>query len=81
MPVTAVMNLTGPILQPIIKLNLEFNDIPSSLEGDLAPFLSAIRNDEQELNRQVFSLVVFRQLTPPGSLAVTRLEGGNNALG
>ncbi|OWP64398.1 hypothetical protein CDA63_03200 [Hymenobacter amundsenii] len=80
-PVTAVMNLTGPILQPIIKLNLEFNDIPSSLEGDLAPFLSAIRNDEQELNRQVFSLVVFRQLTPPGSLAVTRLEGGNNALG
>ncbi|MFD2786450.1 translocation/assembly module TamB domain-containing protein [Hymenobacter rubripertinctus] len=80
-PVTAVMNLTGPLLQPIIKLNLEFNDIPSSLEGDLAPFLSAIRNDEQELNRQVFSLVVFRQLTPVGSLAVTRLEGGNNALG
>ncbi|UOQ79085.1 translocation/assembly module TamB [Hymenobacter sp. 5516J-16] len=80
-PVTAVMNLTGPLLQPIIRLNLEFNDIPSSLEGDLAPFLSAIRNDEQELNRQVFSLVVFRQLTPVGSLAVTRLEGGNNALG
>ncbi|RSK24351.1 translocation/assembly module TamB domain-containing protein [Hymenobacter metallilatus] len=80
-PVTAVMNLTGPLLQPIIKLNLEFNDIPSSLEGDLAPFLSAIRNDEQELNRQVFSLVVFRQLTPIGSLAVTRLQGENNAIG
>ncbi|WP_055562391.1 translocation/assembly module TamB domain-containing protein [Hymenobacter sp. AT01-02] len=80
-PVTAVMNLTGPILQPIIRLNLEFNDIPSSLEGDLAPFLSSLRNDEQELNRQVFSLVVFRQLTPIGSLAVTRLQGENNALG
>ncbi|SNC74738.1 Family of unknown function [Hymenobacter gelipurpurascens] len=80
-PVTAVMNLTGPLLQPIIKLNLEFNDIPSSLEGDLAPFLSALRNDEQELNRQVFSLVVFRQLTPIGSLAVTRLQGENNAIG
>jgi hypothetical protein len=80
-PVTAVMNLTGPLLQPIIKLNLEFNDIPSSLEGDLAPFLSALRNDEQELNRQVFSLVVFRQLTPVGSLAVTRLQGENNAIG
>lgn len=80
-PVTAVMNLTGPLLQPIIRLNLEFNDIPSSLEGDLAPFLSALRNDEQELNRQVFSLVVFRQLTPIGSLAVTRLQGENNAIG
>ncbi|WP_460623331.1 translocation/assembly module TamB domain-containing protein [Hymenobacter tenuis] len=80
-PVTAVMNLTGPLLQPIIRLNLEFNDIPSSLEGDLAAFFSALRNDEQELNRQVFSLVVFRQLTPIGSLAVTRLQGENNAIG
>ncbi|MDU0371155.1 translocation/assembly module TamB domain-containing protein [Hymenobacter endophyticus] len=80
-PVTAVMNLSGPLLQPIIRLNLEFNDIPSSLEGDLAPFFSAIRNDEQELNRQVFSLIVFRQLTPIGSLAVTRLQGENNAIG
>ncbi|UYZ63358.1 translocation/assembly module TamB domain-containing protein [Hymenobacter weizhouensis] len=80
-PVTAVMNLTGPLLQPVIKLNLEFNDIPSSTEGDLTAFLSALRNDEQELNRQVFSLIVFRQLTPVGSLAVTRLEGNNNALG
>ncbi|SHI56006.1 Family of unknown function [Hymenobacter daecheongensis DSM 21074] len=83
-PVTAVMNLTGPLLLPIIRLNLEFNDIPSSLEGELTPFLSALRNDEQELNRQVFSLIVFRQLTSPGSLAsVTSLRGGvgDNALG
>ncbi|MDF7813579.1 translocation/assembly module TamB domain-containing protein [Hymenobacter sp. YC55] len=81
-PVTAVMNLTGPLLLPAIKLNLEFNDIPSSLEGDLAPFLSSLRNDEQELNRQVFSLVVFRQLAQVGSLSsVTSLRGQDNALG
>ncbi|GAA3946428.1 translocation/assembly module TamB domain-containing protein [Hymenobacter algoricola] len=81
-PVTAVMNLTGPLLLPIIRLNLEFNDIPSSLEGELTPFLSALRNDEQELNRQVFSLIVFRQLTSPGSLAsVASFRGQDNALG
>ena len=81
-PVTAVMNLTGPLLLPAIKLNLEFNDIPSSLEGDLAPFLSSLRNDEQELNRQVFSLVVFRQLAQVGSLSsVTTLRGQDNAIG
>ncbi|MBC6990423.1 translocation/assembly module TamB domain-containing protein [Hymenobacter sp. BT491] len=81
-PVTAVMNLTGPLLLPLIKLNLEFNDIPSSLEGDLASFFSAIRNDEQELNRQVFSLIVFKQLTQVGSLSsITSLSGRDNAFG
>ena len=80
-PVTAVMDLTGPLLLPLINLNLEFNDIPSSLEADLAPFLSALRNDEQELNRQVFSLIVFRQLTSPGSLSSVSFQGSNNAFG
>ncbi|QNH63299.1 translocation/assembly module TamB domain-containing protein [Hymenobacter sediminicola] len=81
-PVTAVMNLTGPLLLPVIKLNLEFNDIPSSLEGDLVPFLSSLRNDEQELSRQVFSLVVFKQLAPAASLSsITSFQGQNNAFG
>jgi hypothetical protein len=66
-PVTAVMNLTGPLLLPAIKLNLEFNDAPGALQGDLAAFTASLRNDEQELNRQVFSLLVFKQLSPRGS--------------
>ena len=66
-PVTAVMNLTGPLLLPVIKLNLEFNDTPGALQSDLAAFTASLRNDEQELNRQVFSLLVFKQLSPRGS--------------
>ncbi|MBF9142224.1 translocation/assembly module TamB domain-containing protein [Hymenobacter properus] len=66
-PVTAVMNLTGPLLLPAIRLNLEFNDAPSTLQGELAAFTASLRNDEQELNRQVFSLLVFKQLSPRGS--------------
>ena len=62
-PVTAVMNLTGPLLLPVIKLALEFEDAPSSLQNDLASFIALLRNDEQELNRQVFSLLVFRTLS------------------
>ena len=61
-PVTAVMNLTGPLLQPVIKLALEFDDAPGSLQSDLASFIALLRNDDQELNRQVFSLLVFRSL-------------------
>nr|WP_235727149.1 translocation/assembly module TamB domain-containing protein [Hymenobacter siberiensis] len=78
-PVTAVMNLTGPLLLPAIKLNLEFNDTPGTLQGDLAAFTTSLRNDEQELNRQVFSLLVFKQLSPPGSFGNTiSIRGQDN---
>ncbi|MDO7847129.1 translocation/assembly module TamB domain-containing protein [Hymenobacter sp. M29] len=80
-PVTAVMNLTGPLLLPAIKLGLEFNDAPGTLQGDLAAFTSSLRNDEQELNRQVFSLLVFKQLSPPGSFGNTiSLRGQDNTV-
>ena len=80
-PVTAVMNLTGPLLLPVIKLNLEFNDTPGALQSDLAAFTASLRNDEQELNRQVFSLLVFKQLSPRGSLGNSiSFKGGDNTV-
>ena len=80
-PVTAVMTLTGPLLLPAIRLGLEFNDAPGTLQGDLAAFTASLRNDEQELNRQVFSLLVFKQLSPPGSFGNTiSLRGQDNTV-
>ncbi|MVN78543.1 hypothetical protein GO988_19605 [Hymenobacter sp. HMF4947] len=81
-PVTAVMNLTGPLLLPTIKLALEFDDAPSSLQNDLAAFIALLRNDEQELNRQVFSLLVFRTLSPQNAngFSSISLTGQGNAV-
>jgi hypothetical protein len=81
-PVTAVMNLTGALLLPTIKLALEFDDAPSSLQNDLASFIALLRNDEQELNRQVFSLLVFRTLSPQNvsGFAGISLSGQGNAV-
>ncbi|GGK70766.1 translocation/assembly module TamB domain-containing protein [Rufibacter glacialis] len=62
-PVTAVMDLDGPLTTPQIRLNLEFNDTPSLLESQVTRYLNNIRNDEQELNRQVFSLLAFKRLS------------------
>ncbi|RNI28014.1 translocation/assembly module TamB [Rufibacter immobilis] len=62
-PVTAVMDLDGPLTTPQIRLNLEFNDTPSLLEDQITRYLNNIRNDEQELNRQVFSLLAFKRLS------------------
>ncbi|OON69727.1 translocation/assembly module TamB domain-containing protein [Hymenobacter sp. CRA2] len=78
--VTAVMHLTGDMLLPRIQLGLEFNDAPSSIEGQLTSFLSNIRNDEQELNRQVFSLLLFRQLTSIGGFSNAALATGSSAV-
>ncbi|TPG67487.1 hypothetical protein EAH73_07165 [Hymenobacter nivis] len=79
-PVTAVMNLTGPLLLPAIKLGLEFNDAPGTLQGDLAAFTTSLRNDEQELNRQVFSLLVFKQLAPIGAFTQLSIRGQDNTV-
>jgi len=79
-PVTAVMNLTGPLLLPAIKLGLEFNDAPGTLQGDLASFTTSLRNDEQELNRQVFSLLVFKQLAPIGAFTQLSIRGQDNTV-
>ena len=85
-PVTAVINLTGPLLQPIIKLALEFEDAPTSLQNDLASFIALLRNNEQELNRQVFSLLVFRTLSPLNNssfsgISLTQGNAVQNSLG
>ena len=80
-PVTAVMTLTGPLLLPAIRLGLEFNDAPGALQALLANFTTSLRNDEQELNRQVFSLLVFKQLSPQGSFGSTiSLKGQDNTV-
>ena len=81
-PVTAVMNLTGPLLLPTIRLALEFDDAPSSLQNDLAAFIALLRNDEQELNRQVFSLLVFRTLSAQNAngFSSISLTGQGNAV-
>jgi hypothetical protein len=62
-PVMAVMDLDGPLTTPQIRLNLEFPDTPNLLEDQITRYLNNIRNDEQELNRQVFSLLAFKRLS------------------
>nr|WP_299700997.1 translocation/assembly module TamB domain-containing protein [uncultured Pontibacter sp.] len=66
-PVTALVDLKGPILTPEITLGLDFENLPANVRLELEPILLAMRNDENELNRQVFSLLVLRRLVPPGS--------------
>lgn len=65
-PVNVNMGMVGSLLEPEIVLSIE---LPSLTEGDasqIASYLKSIQYDEQELNKQVFSLMVFNRFAPVG---------------
>ena len=70
-PVVVRMRLTEELLKPNITLGLEIRDYPknSDLNYYVQAFQTRIANDEQELNRQVFSLMIFRMFAPQGEFA------------
>lgn len=81
-PVTAVMDLEGKLLTPEIKLNLEFEDTPSALETQINAYLADIRNNQDELNRQVFNLLILKRLSDPSSTSQANVGAQvDNALG
>lgn len=72
-PVLVSMKLTDQLLKPNILLNLDIRDYPknSDLNYYVQAFLTRIATDEQELNRQVFSLMIFRMFAPVGEFTQT----------
>jgi hypothetical protein len=74
-PVQVLLKLDGPMLSPQINFDIIAKDLPKSIPVENGPpiLLSdryiAFRNslDEQELKRQVFSLIVLRRFSPPES--------------
>ncbi len=71
-PTKVLLDLNGPLLSPDIKFDIIIEDYPRSnvnIDTEVRAFLNKIKNDEQEMNRQVFSLLVFRKFSPPNSFS------------
>lgn len=70
-PLKVLMNLKGQILSPEITFKFDFAEFPT--EGNIQTYISAfqnrIANDEQEKNRQVFSVIMMRSLSPEGQFS------------
>lgn len=73
-PVQVLLELDGPMLSPQIDFDILAKDLPKSISTESGPILLndrfiAFKNtlDEQELKRQVFSLIVLRRFSPPES--------------
>ncbi len=67
-PVKVIMDLDGPLLSPDISFVFDFSAFPESSEVQttISAFQNRIANDEQEKNRQVFSLIMLRRFSPEG---------------
>ncbi len=69
-PTRVTMDLTGSMLAPDIKFGIAIDEYPQGnieLETLVSSFKFRLENDEQELNRQVFSLIILRKFSPENS--------------
>ncbi len=76
-PVAVNLTLTGPMLTPTIGLGLDIApQYPSSLQRYVTSLQSLVQTNEQELNKQVFSLLVLRSFSPVGLNAFASAGSG-----
>ncbi|MEB2775979.1 translocation/assembly module TamB domain-containing protein [Algoriphagus sp. D3-2-R+10] len=70
-PVKVLLNLDGELLSPDISFGFDFSAFPSSGETQttISSFQNKIANDEQEMNRQVFSVIMTRSFSPEGQFS------------
>lgn len=69
-PLKIVMDLNGPLLSPDIAFDFDFSNFPEGeLQIPISSFKNRIANDEQEKNRQVFSLIMLRRFSPAGQFS------------
>jgi len=79
-PVEVLLKLDGPMLSPQIAFDITAKDLPDNIivEGEPSPVrlnfafdAFKARLDEQELKRQVFSLIILRRLSPPDAFSTS----------
>lgn len=69
-PSFVLLDLDGPLTSPDIDFDIIIEDYPKTnadIDTQVRAFLNKIHNDEQEMNRQVFSLLVLRKYSSPNS--------------
>lgn len=70
-PLKVLMDLQGELLSPNIKFSFDFGEFPSSgdVQTTISAFQSRVAADEQEMNRQVFSVIMTRGFSPEGQFS------------
>ena len=79
-PINLNLNLTGQMLKPDINFNMAFPNLQGQLKGYVESKMSVLRQDQNELNRQVFGLVALGGFLPSntGDISGNLRSGGLN---
>ncbi|MEO9964424.1 MAG: translocation/assembly module TamB domain-containing protein [Reichenbachiella sp.] len=81
------LKLSGNLLTPEIKFGISIEDYPQNnrlpnsavtLDEVVTAFKASIGNNEQEMNRQVFSLIVLRKFSEENSFQINGQTIGNS---
>ncbi|MGF1638014.1 MAG: translocation/assembly module TamB domain-containing protein [Cyclobacteriaceae bacterium] len=83
-PAFVMMDIKGNLDQPNISFDISIEEYPKnlmvegiSLEAQVGIFKNRIANDEQELKRQVFSLIILRNFSPQDAFNVSGTVGNS----
>ncbi len=86
-PVLVNLRLLGDLMRPDIQFGIDIVDYPPlimaggtpvSVESFVAAFKSLIESNQQELNRQVFSLIALRRLSTQNAFAAINQSAGSS---
>ncbi|WP_340153303.1 translocation/assembly module TamB domain-containing protein [uncultured Marivirga sp.] len=86
-PAKVLLDLKGDLMQPEVDFDITFINYPDQiytesrvsfpLRTSVTAFEAELDADEQELKRQVFSLIILRRLSPRASFAVSGSVGNS----
>ncbi len=86
-PAKVLLDLKGDLMQPEVDFDINFMNYPDQiytesgvsfpLRTSVTAFEAELDADEQELKRQVFSLIILRRLSPRASFAVSGSVGNS----
>ncbi len=62
--VNLLLNLQGELLQPIVSFDIEFPQLRGQLQTYTESKLRVLKQDQNELNKQVFGLIIAGQFLP-----------------
>ncbi|MBX3102665.1 MAG: translocation/assembly module TamB domain-containing protein [Bacteroidetes bacterium] len=78
--VDVLMTLQGSVERPDIQFGIRIPNISQQQTFRIVSTLNFVRNDVQELNRQVFSLILMHRVAPVGGFFVAEANGGGGNL-
>lgn len=80
-PVNVFMNLTGSLMSPNISFDIKIPESSSSVNSYATRTIDEIMQDENELNKQVFGLLMLNRFLPPTVDQGMVSSGVNTSLG